>query len=178
MHAFGPAYALFVRAKKMTMKSLLLLSILFFTFNCSPISQSNQEEAATFEPFSILSIESNLVEIKYVITGYTKSIPPRTMRREDSYIYDLVFRLSFKTDIDTWSEPIYVTIERADNTVEVLNYDDELSQLTDNIFPEYVVQLEVKKKGNIRATLGYLDGKGKVIFDKINPYRTKIVTLK
>jgi len=160
------------------MKSSIILFIFFFIFNCSPISRTDHEEAATYEPFSILSIESNLIEIKYVITGYTKSIPRRTMRREDSYIFDIVFRLSFRNDSEIWNDPIYVNIESADNTVELLNYDQELSQLTDTIFPEYVMQLEVKQKGNVRATLGYLDEKGKLIFDKTNPYRTKIVTLK
>ena len=47
------------------MKALITLSVFLFIVTCSPISQINQVESTVFDSFSIISIESNLVEIKY-----------------------------------------------------------------------------------------------------------------
>ena len=159
------------------MKALITLSVFLFIVTCSPISQINQVESTVFDSFSIISIESNLVEIKYKIVGYTKSIPPRIIRREDSYVYNLVFKLSFDKDIEDWNSPIYMQVKKAGNDFALVNYNDKLSRITDSIFPEYITRIEVKKKGDILITLGYLSSDGKILFDQMNPFRTKIITL-
>ena len=156
------------------MKHLLLLLLIL---GCSSTSQKNHRPDNSFDPFSILSLESNLVEVKYVVTGYTQSIPPYQFKREDSYIFDIIFILSFSQDNKIWDKPIYVLYEPIESDVEIINYEKELNQSSGNIFPEYVGQIEVKKRGKIRVLLGYEDESGNLIFDRSNPFRTKEITL-
>lgn len=77
-----------------------------------------------------------------------------------------------------WNKPIYLSMKALTEEMDIVNYDHQLYQLTDNIFPEYVCQVEVKRKGKIRVILGYENLNGEIIFDETNPFRTKDVILK
>ena len=144
---------------------------------CASASYKNQQETNSYEPFSILSLENKLVEIKYVVTGHTNSIPPKILRREDSYIYDLQFLISFGQSNHRWKDPIYVLIEPLDKDVTIVRYDDELQQISENVYGEYVCQLEVKQRGEVIVILGYQEKSNIIIFDKTNPFRTKKLIL-
>ena len=144
---------------------------------CTSASYKNQQETNSYEPFSILSLENKLVEIKYVVTGHTNSIPPTILRREDSYIYDLQFLISFGESNQRWKDPIYVLIEPLDKDVKIVRYDDELQQISENVYGEYVCQLEVKQRGEVIVILGYQEKSNIIIFDKTNPFRTKKLIL-
>jgi hypothetical protein len=166
-----------IRAGEKMIKKSKYLLFLLLTLSCSPISHTKHDANTALEPSSILSVESNLVEVKYIITGYTNSIPPQVIKKEDSYIYDLLFKLSFNKKFGIWNDPVHIYLNYVDNDIQPIKYDEELSQVKNGIFPGYVTRVEVKRKGDIQATLGYLDINGEILFDKTNPFCTKVVTL-
>jgi hypothetical protein len=162
------------------MKAVAQFSILWlFILSCVPLPRGGSEtEGQAATPYSIISLESSLLEIKYITVGYTKSIPPHMIRKEDSYVYELVFRLAFPADQPAWEGPIPVVLEAPAEKTAILKYDDQLSRTTDNIFPDYICRVEVKKKGKIRAVLGFPDAEGNMVFDRDNPFLTREIVLR
>lgn len=131
-----------------------------------------------FESFSILSVDSYLLEIKYKPGPTTLSWPGTTSHIPDSYIYGIRIKLAVFNDLANWNIPFFMHLEYVNHDSTIIKYDPELLQVRDGAFPIYYAEVEVKKKGECWLVLGILDPNGNIIFDDTNQYCTTTFTIK
>ena len=159
------------------MKFNLKYSLLLLCFGCSTIPQNTLQDESSLKPFYISSIESHFIETKYEIVRYTGSYPGKPIKKEIGFVYDIVFSLRFQDEEDIWERPFYLNIEYPDGQEQNIKFNEGYNILSNRDFPEFITQIEVKNKGNIKATVGYDKGDGRLVFNKSNPFQSKMVNL-
>jgi hypothetical protein len=159
------------------MKVSLKYSLLLLYFGCSTIPQNTTQDESSLKPFYISSIESHFIETKYEIVRYTGSYPGKPIKKEIGFVYDIVFALRFQDEGDIWAIPFYLNIEYSDGQEQNIKFNEEYNIISNKDFPEFVIQIEVKNKDNIKATIGYEKGNGRLVFNKSNTFQSKIVDL-
>ena len=159
------------------MKFNLKYSLLLLYFGCSTIPQNTSKDESSLKPFYISSIESHFIETKYEIVRYTGSYPGKPIKKEIGFVYDIVFSLRFQDEGYIGAMPFYLNIEYSDGQEQNIKFNEEYNILSNKYFPEFVTQIEVTTKSSIRVTVGYEKGDGKLVFNKSNPFQSKMVNL-
>ena len=159
------------------MKFNLKYSLLLLYFGCSTIPQNTSKDESSLKPFYISSIESHFIETKYEIVRYTGSYPGKPIKKEIGFVYDIVFSLRFQDEGYIGAMPFYLNIEYSDGQEQNIKFNEEYNILSNKDFPEFVTQIEVTTKSSIRVTVGYEKGDGKLVFNKSNPFQSKMVNL-
>jgi len=151
----------------MTRIKFMVFIIFLLIISVEKISaQTNEHEVF---PLTIPFIEIYDLDTTYIPTWETQTIPPNTGYGINDFVYKLVITITVMGK-ETWNKPFTLIYDLPGYKREYIVLNEELYELSPDIFNKFLVEIHTKQKGWAKFELANYDETTGGIYVPANSY--------
>lgn len=159
------------------MKAFKLLFLLVFALpiieGCSPFASTRLTETDT-APARLHSAEVTQIDTVFTVIGYTKSYPPKPVKRIEGFTYQIEFSLVGQNGIDTLRESFRLRLQPGDGREIILGFNEDGRAIAITTPHFFSGAFEITEKSPVTVCLGFAGPDGKYLFTESSPLCLKI----
>ena len=135
----------------------LIYLISLHLFACSSYQSTDRTSApdALFPPLSILTAYAKIIDTRYIITGYTNSIPPHYIKKTKNLVYEVTLSIKVNGINTYWRShfEVVLILPNGENINYVLN--EEEFALSSSFIEDFKFIVETPQKGVAKCKISF-----------------------